>query len=664
MTENLLGEKSALEETISGVNEEGYEDPSGAYPKKDYYNRPTTNMAARGMSSNKLNIASTYEGIDLDIKEHARSQYPLNKVTETVTGHVIELDDTLGSQRVLIKHKEGSGIDLRDDGSIIINSKGNTIRISGGDEKVIIEGKGEVVYKGGLKIHAKNLDLDVDGDFNLTANNINMKAKNDFKKEVKNAHEEYSGGLSQIITDNFNRTVLKSSDIINKGSVSYTNEETTFIKTPVLDLNVETLFSLATKRTEVITKKLFLGTDSGTIAGTDLIYQGKSATFTAGVTAPSFHGSLKGTADQAIIADETNYQNYLASQVGSKQGYSNTDTATVTNTTVSSAVVTDWLDNSELGLCTVVVDPDNKIKNALDKTNEFGIISFKPNIDIARSLLKEPKNKEDSKFVPALIANEIISESVANPMPNKSIEETADNKAKDKTGTLPMGFDKGARIKKILAIKLPSEYVISVDPEYNPDNNLSKTSKLKGFFGFPPYSVETKLSNKTTIAKFLGIEDVGTWKNFTTAKKAQIARNFYYHTQILESVPYKIFDNLSLAVSEGLYSTQNLDILTPGTDKYLARSGRCIAYKLIGLDGKIDVYKTFKLAEHWSSYVQYEKLILDYDTLNPDGSLTVQIIVHIPEIPNTYKAIFNKNLETRWNFEVLAKDELVQIREY
>ncbi len=56
--------------------------------------------------------------------------YPNNKVTQTSSGHVIEIDDTPNAERVHIRHKSGSFIEFHPDGSIVI--KGNGVYIDGG----------------------------------------------------------------------------------------------------------------------------------------------------------------------------------------------------------------------------------------------------------------------------------------------------------------------------------------------------------------------------------------------------------------------------------------------------------------------------------------------------------------------------------------------------
>ena len=68
----------------------------------------------------------------------------MNQVKRTVSGHVQEVDDTPGRERMLFKHKTGAGVEMRADGSVIINATNNIVFESQQVvRKVIIEGDGE-----------------------------------------------------------------------------------------------------------------------------------------------------------------------------------------------------------------------------------------------------------------------------------------------------------------------------------------------------------------------------------------------------------------------------------------------------------------------------------------------------------------------------------------
>ena len=57
---------------------------------------------------------------------------------------------------------------------------------------------------------------------------------------------------------------------------------------------------------------------------------------------------------------------------------------------------------------------------------------------------------------------------------------------------------------------------------------------------------------------------------------------------------------------------------------------------------------------------QYEKLILSYDTFNPDGSMIAQLVIVMPELGSDYNANYTNELETRFNNFVQSTNELLE----
>lgn len=99
----------------------------GSLPKYegDKRDTPSTNKLARG--ENTLTKSVSVSGAPGD---PYAAVYPNNKVTQTSSGHVIEIDDTPNAERIHIRHKSGSFIEFHPDGSIVI--KGNGVYIDGG----------------------------------------------------------------------------------------------------------------------------------------------------------------------------------------------------------------------------------------------------------------------------------------------------------------------------------------------------------------------------------------------------------------------------------------------------------------------------------------------------------------------------------------------------
>ena len=114
------------------------------------------------------------------------AQFPYNKVQQTESGHVFELDDTPGAERVHIFHRSGSFIEMHPDGKVVYKSASHGYLISMADQYVKVKGNCHISVDGDASIHArgdinlqsdKNVNVNTKQDFNVYAENINLRAK-------------------------------------------------------------------------------------------------------------------------------------------------------------------------------------------------------------------------------------------------------------------------------------------------------------------------------------------------------------------------------------------------------------------------------------------------------------------------------------------------------
>ena len=201
-----------------------------------------------------------------------------------------------------------------------------------------------------------------------------------------------------------------------------------------------------------------------------------------------------------------------------------------------------------------------------------------------------------------------------------------------------------------------------IDPKYDPTGK-EVTSKLH-------------LGPGITLAKFLGARGSRTQikklynESFNGPPDLdQIARNLVLHANILQSISGNmIFANHRLTVSEGIYEPNPAFDLSgnyigerPSDILKLRRTGQAVVYQLIDRAGKTDPVKTFDLAVYWKDYIDYDKLTLDYDTFDPNGSLTCQIVLETPEVPPSFEVSYRYDLETKFNGELQTRNELLEI---
>ena len=127
---------------------------------------------ARGEGDYTSRDTSTANGIE----SKAKPVYPYNKVTQTESGHVIEIDDTRDAERIAVEHRSGTFHEIHPDGSQvtrIVNDNytvvckddevwiGGKVNVSiGGDAKITVGGKTDIESKGNLSVVAPQISLD------------------------------------------------------------------------------------------------------------------------------------------------------------------------------------------------------------------------------------------------------------------------------------------------------------------------------------------------------------------------------------------------------------------------------------------------------------------------------------------------------------------------
>ena len=81
--------------------------------------------------------------------------YPNNKVHQTKSGHVIEIDDTPGKERIHLYHKSGSYAEINNDGQIVIKGVDDVFEIVAKDKHVYVKGDVNLMVQGDLNAVVK-----------------------------------------------------------------------------------------------------------------------------------------------------------------------------------------------------------------------------------------------------------------------------------------------------------------------------------------------------------------------------------------------------------------------------------------------------------------------------------------------------------------------------
>lgn len=195
--------------------------------------------------------------------------------------------------------------------------------------------------------------------------------------------------------------------------------------------------------------------------------------------------------------------------------------------------------------------------------------------------------------------------------------------------------------------------VYTPDQKFNPIYQSEITSR-------------TRLASGISMARFLGgYGDRSTLDFLSASNRLKLAKQYVLHADVIKLVAENTgdFADYRLVVAEGLYRPGPTETLTRGSTNYYLANGQAVVYELINENGTTAVAETFDLAVYMKENLKFEKLILDYDTYDPNDKLNAQIIIIMPLVIPPWTVTYTNNLETRFNNYVQSTDELIEILE-
>ena len=103
------------------------------------------------------------------------SSYPYNHVYESESGHIRELDDTVGAERIHERHTSGSGYEIHPDGTKVTRVKKDNYDLITGDSYVHIKGDQATTTDGGVRVFVNADGATEDGHYTIeVGNNANV----------------------------------------------------------------------------------------------------------------------------------------------------------------------------------------------------------------------------------------------------------------------------------------------------------------------------------------------------------------------------------------------------------------------------------------------------------------------------------------------------------
>jgi len=164
--------------------------------------------------------------------------YPYNKVTQSESGHVFEVDDTPKKERINIHHRSGTFHEIHADGSEVTRIVNNNYTAILKDDKVYIAGNAD------LQVGHGNVNITID------TGNVDLKV---LKGNV----------TSEITEGNLKADILKgTTDVLSEGKITITGNNTTEI---ISDTTITGTLHVTGKQTndETIHAKGDISTDAG-----------------------------------------------------------------------------------------------------------------------------------------------------------------------------------------------------------------------------------------------------------------------------------------------------------------------------------------------------------------------------------------------------------------
>jgi hypothetical protein len=171
----------------------GFSDPAKQHPSADYKKESPISRLVRNENIDKTIVPgkkSQAKSTSLfdEPETPYNAEYPHNRVIESASGHVIEIDDTPGSERIHMWHKSGTFYEMHPDGKMVTRVEGTNTTIVIADNNLSIDGDHNIVVAGNQTIEVGgNVDLTSGGEVNIIASSgVNI--------------DGGSGGLDGVVT--------------------------------------------------------------------------------------------------------------------------------------------------------------------------------------------------------------------------------------------------------------------------------------------------------------------------------------------------------------------------------------------------------------------------------------------------------------------------------
>ena len=168
-----------------GSDQGGYSDPDGVYPTNPgfpdtpnlAYDRFIQDSITKDKEANRVKDVPIARYVSEDefktwtepLPRNGKDPiYPKNHVTQTESGHAIEIDDTVDNERIHIYHRTGTFCEIQNTGDRVAKIIGDDFEVCVKDKNVLISGNCNITISGNARLYVKgDMIQEVSGDYNL-----------------------------------------------------------------------------------------------------------------------------------------------------------------------------------------------------------------------------------------------------------------------------------------------------------------------------------------------------------------------------------------------------------------------------------------------------------------------------------------------------------------
>lgn len=187
----------------------GFKDPNGVYPREAGEN--DVNRLSRAERLSETIVGKKRDGVDTartafsgqwtEPATRYAAEYPFNHVTESESGHVFEVDDTSGAERLSSWHKAGTFEEIDPDGTKVIKVVRDRYEIVARDDRVLIKGNCFITVEGNSSLYIQgNAEIEVDGNVREHVHgNYRLDIDGNYDVTVGGHHYDESGVHRKIV---------------------------------------------------------------------------------------------------------------------------------------------------------------------------------------------------------------------------------------------------------------------------------------------------------------------------------------------------------------------------------------------------------------------------------------------------------------------------------